>query len=191
MMTLVRRIAVERRAFTIPLVAVLLVNVLAYVLIVAPLAVKSSTAAERAEAARAALRNAERDRAAARDLVVGKARAEQELGTFYDKMLPAEFIAARRLTYARLPALARKTNVRYEAGTFEMDPDVKSSRLGRLRIHMFLQGEYDSFRRFVYELETSPDFVIIDDVTLSQDDVTKPLRFTLELSSYYTRAHGT
>lgn len=184
-----RRIVAEKRAVVLPLGAAVLVNILAYVLVVAPLTVKSSTAAERAAAAAARLKSAERDRAAARELVIGKARAEEELGTFYNKMLPADFIAARRMTYARLPALARQANVRYEAGTFEMD-DIKSVRLGRLHIRMFLQGEYESFRRFVYELETSPDFVIIDDVTLSQDDPTKPLRVTVELSSYYSRAHG-
>lgn len=190
-MTLLRRIAVEKRALAVPLLLALVVNLLVYVLVVAPLAVKSSTAAERAAAAAAAQAAAERDRAAARELVVGKARAEQELTTFYDKMLPPSFEAARRMTYARLPAMARKSNVRYEAGTFEVDPDAKSARLGRLHIRMFLQGEYENLRRFIYELETSPDFVIIDDVTMTQEDTTKPLRFTLELSSYFAKVHGT
>jgi hypothetical protein len=173
------------------LLLALVVNLLAYILVVAPLAVKSSTAAERAAVAAAARAAAERDRAAAHELVVGKARAEQELMTFYEKMLPETFAAARRMTYARLPAMARKSNVRYEAGTFEVDQDTKSARLGRLHIRMFLQGEYESLRRFIYDLETSPDFVIIDDVTMTQDDVTKPLKFTLELSSYYAKPHGT
>jgi len=31
----------------------------------------------------------------------------------------------------------------------------------------------------------SPEFVIIDDVTLAQDDPGKPLLLTLELSTYY------
>jgi hypothetical protein len=190
-MTSLRRMMVEKRAFAVPLLVVLVVNLLVYFLVVAPLAVKSSTAAERAAAAALARIGAERDRAAARELVVGKARAEQELMTFYEKMLPSSFEAARRMTYARLPAMARRSNVRYEAGTFEVDQDTKSPRLGRLHIRMILQGEYDSLRRFIYDLETSSDFVIIDDLTMTQDDVTKPLKFTLELSSYYTKAHGT
>ncbi len=50
---------------------------------------------------------------------------------------------------------------------------------------MVLQGEYENIRRFVYELETAPEFVIIDDVTLTQADAAKPLTLTLELSTYY------
>jgi len=48
-----------------------------------------------------------------------------------------------------------------------------------------LQGDYESFRQFIYELETSPEFVIIDDVTLTQTDPNKPLTLTLDLSTYY------
>ena len=50
---------------------------------------------------------------------------------------------------------------------------------------MVLQGDYESFRQFIYELESAPEFVIIDDVTLAQNDPTKPLTLTLQLSTYY------
>ena len=50
---------------------------------------------------------------------------------------------------------------------------------------MVLQGDYESFRRFIYELETLAEFVIIDDVTLAQGEPGKPLTLTLELSTYY------
>ena len=122
-LTLLKRIAVEKRVYAVPLLVALLINVLVYFIVVAPLAVKSSTAAERAQAAAAVLAAAERDRAAARDLVVGKARAEEELTTFYGKMLPSDFVAARRMTYARLPALARQSNVRADAFTFDLDQE--------------------------------------------------------------------
>ena len=50
---------------------------------------------------------------------------------------------------------------------------------------MVLEGDYASVRQFIYELETTPAFVIIDDVTLAQNDPAKPLTLTLELSAYY------
>ena len=62
---------------------------------------------------------------------------------------------------------------------------VKNQRLGRLKISMVLEGDYDSIREFIYELETTPGFVIIDDVTLAQNDPTKPLALSLELSAYF------
>ena len=183
-MTLLQRILREKRSVVMPLVAALLVNIAVYALVVRPLGVRSASAADRAQAAAASLTTAEADRDAARALVAGKTLAEQELATFYTKVLPPDLSAARRLTYAALPALARRANVRYDASRTSIEP-VKNQRLGRLRISMVLEGEYDNVRRFIYELETTPAFVIIDDVTLAQNDPDKPLALSLELSAYF------
>jgi hypothetical protein len=190
-MTLVKRILVEKRAIVLPLLLALLVNVAVYALVVYPLARRASGAVDRAAKAADALRAAEQDQAAAQALVAGKARAEEELATFYDRVLPADYVSARRMTYTRLPALARKTNFRYESGSSEVDLTIKSTRIGRLRSRMVLQGDYQSFRRFVYEVESSSEFLIIDSVTLAQPDAAQPLTATLEVSTYYrTRANG-
>lgn len=186
-MTLLQRVLREKRSIIAPLMIALLVNILAYVLVVRPLGIRSASAAERAQAASLALAGAERDRNAARDLVAGKTLAEQELKTFYDKVLPPTLSAARQTTYAPLPALARKTNVRYDASRSSIEP-IKDQQLGRLRISMVLEGDYDSVRRFIYELETSPAFVIIDDVTLAQADPNGPLAVSIALSAYYRTA---
>ena len=184
-MTLLKRIVTEKRAVALPLVLVLLVNVLAYALVVYPLIQRSAGAASRAATATARREAAERDLAAAQALVAGKSRAQEELATFYNKVLPPDFIAASRPTYARLPALAKKTNVHYDAGSFEIDPNVKNERIGRLHTKWALQGQYENLRRFIYELETSPEFVIIDGVTLAQAEPGKPTALDLELSTYY------
>ena len=60
--------------------------------------------------------------------------------------------------------------------------------LGRLKTRVVLQCDYENFRQFVYELETAPQFVIIDDVSIAQTDTGKPLSLTLELSTYYRLA---
>lgn len=184
-MTLLKRILIEHRSIVAPLAIALLANVGVYALAVYPLGVKSAGAADRAIAAANSRKAAERDQAAAGALVTGKSNAEQELSTFYDKVLPADLPAARRMTYARLPALARQANVKYAERRFEVDQAPKTARLGHLRIRMVLQGEYEGLRQFIYELETTPEFVIIDDVTLSQDEANKPLTLMLELSTYY------
>ena len=184
-MTLLKRILIEHRSIVAPLAIALLVNVGVYALVVYPLGVKSAGAADRAIAAANSRKAAERDQAAAGALVTGKSNAEQELSTFYDKVLPADLAAARRMTYARLPALARQANVKYAERRFEVDQAPKTARLGHLRIRMVLQGEYEGLRQFIYELETTPEFIIIDDVTLSQDEANRPLTLLLELSTYY------
>ncbi len=185
-MTLLKRILAEKRSILIPLAAALAVNVLVYALVVYPKGRQEAATVDRANAAAASRQSAEREVAAARALVEGKSRAAQELATFYHDVLPADLTAARRMTYNTLPALAKKTNVTWDQRRTEVDTATqKDERLGRLKISMLLQGDYESLRRFIYELESAPEFVIIDDVTLSQSDATKPLTLTLELSAYY------
>jgi hypothetical protein len=184
-MTLLKRILVEKRAWLIPLAVGIVANIAVYLLVVFPLGVKSAGAESRAAAAAQSLQMAERDFAAARDLVTGKTRAEQELSTFYDQILPSDLPSARRLTYATLPSLARKTNVKFVDRRVAVEPILKDARLGSLKIDTEWQGDYESLRRFIYELESAPAFVIIDDVQLVQLDPAKPLTLSMQLSTYY------
>jgi len=190
-MTFFKRILVEKRVWLIPLALGIVANIAVYLLVVYPLAVKSAGAEDRAAAATQALQAAERDLAGARNLVAGKTRAEQELSTFYDKVLPADLPSARRLTYATLPAVARKSNVKFVDRRSDVEPIKKDSQLGIFRIDTRWQGDYESLRRFIYELESAPAFVIIDNVALAQSDPGKPLELALKLSTYYRlRAHA-
>jgi hypothetical protein len=186
-MPLWRRILVEKRALIVPLVLGVVANLAAYALWVYPLGVKSAGAADRAAAATRSLQAAERELASARELVASKSRADQELSTFFDKVLPADLRSARNLTYAALPALAKKTNVRLVDRRFEEGKREKNARLGVLNVHTAWQGDYESFRQFIYELESASPFVIIDDVTLSQsgDSAKSMLMLTLDLSTYF------
>jgi Tfp pilus assembly protein PilO len=185
MTPLVRRIVAEHRTAVLALTLGLVVNVLAYIAVVRPLAAKSNGAADRAAAATTALRAAEREFAAAEGLVQGKARADEELDAFYTRVLPADMTAARRMTYASLPALARKAGVLYEARTTEIENVDRDRRLERMNIRMVLQGDYENLRQFIYALESAPDFVIIDDVTLVEGTGDEPLRLTVNMSTYY------
>jgi hypothetical protein len=185
MTPLLMRILREKRAVLIPIVLGAIANAAAYAILVRPLGIKSEGAVDRAAAAAASLRNAEGDEAAARALMAGKSKADQELATFYERVLPSDLPTARKLTYATLPALARTSNVKFVDRRFEIEPNTKKSRLGRLKIRATFQGEYESLRQFIYQLEGAPEFVIIDDVTLSQAEATKPLQLTLELSTYF------
>jgi hypothetical protein len=187
-MPLWKRILIEKRALILPLALGLIGNAAAYGLWVYPLGVKSAGAADRAAAATQSLQAAERELAAAQDLVTGKSRADEELATFFDKVLPADFHSARNLTYATLPALARKTNVKMIDRRFEIQKTDKNGRLGLLKVHTAWQCDYESFRQFIYALESAGAFVIIDDVALTQSEANKPLTLTIDLSTYYRLA---
>jgi Tfp pilus assembly protein PilO len=185
-MPLLKRILVEKRALIVPLLLGVLANIVAYGLWVYPLGVNSAGAADRAAAAARSLQSAEREVASARELVAGKSRADQELATFFDKVLPADLPSARNLTYATLPALAKKSNVKLVDRRFEEGKHEKNARLGVLNVHTAWQGDYESFRQFIYALESASPFVIIDDVTLTQSDPAKSLlTLTMELSTYF------
>jgi Tfp pilus assembly protein PilO len=185
-MTLLKRILFETRSVVAPLALVLLVNLGVYAFVVYPLEAKAANAEERAASAEQSLQSAKRDLAAALALATGKTRADQELTTFYGKVLPENFSSALRLTYTRVPVLARKLNLKFETRAEEVDKaTVKDQRYGRIKTRIVLQGDYEAIRRFVYQLETAPEFVIIDDVALAQSETDKPLTLTLALSTYY------
>jgi hypothetical protein len=187
---LTRRVVAEKRPLVLTLVIVLVANLLAYFLVVRPRGVKSAGAADRAAAASEARRAAEGELASARALVEGKSKADEELNAFYEKVLPADLVAARRMTYASLPALARRTNVRYEQRRTDAPEPDEDSRLGRLNIRMVLVGEWEDIRDFIFQLESAPEFVIIDDVTVIESDETEQT-LTIDLTTYFRlRANG-
>jgi Type II secretion system (T2SS), protein M subtype b len=182
---LLRRVFAENRSVVLTLVVALVANIAMYALVVRPRGVKAAGAADRAAAAAGAVRAAELELAAARALVEGKRRADEELNAFYQRVLPADLSAARRMTYASLPALARKTKVRYEQRRSSVEEPNDEARLGRLAIRMVLQGEYESLRNFIFQLESAAEFVIIDDVTLTESNTNEPETLTIDLSTYF------
>ena len=181
---LFNRVVAEKRPIVLPLVIALAANVAAYALVVRPRGVKSAGAAKRAAVAAVALRAAENELATAHALVEGKSRADEELNAFYQKVLPFDLVAARRMTYASLPTLARRTNVRYEQRRTTIEDPDEDDRLGHLTIRMVLVGDYESIRDFIFELESAPEFVIIDDVTLVESDEAEQT-LTIDLSTYF------
>src|SRR5690349_19078644 len=95
-----KRILAEKRPAVTALGVGIALNIALYALVVYPRGLKSAGAGERAQAAAAARTAAEQDDAAARNLVASKTRAEEELSTFFDKVLPAGQTAAVTMTYA-------------------------------------------------------------------------------------------
>lgn len=185
MTPLLRRIVAEKRSIVLPLAVAVLANILAYFLIVRPLAARSAGAADRAAAAAKARQAAEHEMDVANALVTGKARAEEELSSFYQKVLPPNEATALRLTYSPLPALAQRTDVEFVGRTYTREEVEGNKELLRLKIHVGLQGGYRAIRDFIYQLESAPQFVIIDDVTLTDTQGADVQTLTVNLSTYY------
>ena len=179
------RVIADHRRWLVPVGIVLAINVIVLVGIVMPMrqSVASGTeqasgSAEALNAAMAELREAE----ATRD---GQTQASKDLDRFYIDVLPSNFAAARRMTQLKLAQMARSHGVTFERGATTPET-VRESNLERLRVSCELSGDWDDIRELIYEIETGPDFIVIDNVALSEgENANAPLALTLELSTYY------
>ena len=179
------RVLREHRTALVPLGVVLAINVALLVLVVLPLSQRVQSNEARAELAERAQAAAEAEFKQAEALRDGKARATTDLDTFYRQVLPASVSAARRIMELQLQQKAREFGVRFQRsnGTEE---ELRDSTLARLTYALTLSGDYDDIRAFIYDLETSPNFVVIDNVVLAEGlDANSPLSLSLELSTYY------
>lgn len=187
---LMRRIFVEKRlAITIVIVAVV-VDIALYALVVLPWSVALTNARQRAEIASLALTAAEQALAVARTTVDGKLEADRELQNFYSEILPSDLSDARGITFARLEEAASLNNLLMERRSSSTGRE-EGSRLARLQMTMFLKGDYRDMRRFLSELEAADDFIVIEEISLSQDDAANNTEsLTLGLATYYWTENG-
>jgi Tfp pilus assembly protein PilO len=188
-MSVARRVLVEKRRVIWPIVAAVVVNVALFVLVVFPLSRKVSGGEAQAQAAAAALAAARQDYAAARATVTGKAAADAELQKFYKDVLPPDYSGARRITHLKMYQIARQANLQLERRDYDTTQE-RGSDLGKLTTTIVLSGEYRDIRRFIYALETSPEFLVVENVALSQGtERERGLNVTVQVATYY-RAGG-
>jgi type IV pilus assembly protein PilO len=185
-MTPLRRILAEKRRLILPLALAAGANVLLFMLLVFPLGRQVASAEVESQQQRELLRNARQDAASARATVQGKQQADVSLRKFYQDVLPANASAARGITYRRLSQLARESNLRLERGTNEPKRE-KDSTLEKITTTYTLSGDYRDVRRFIYALETSPEFMVLENVALTapSDERERGLSVRLDVATYY------
>jgi hypothetical protein len=179
------RVIREHRAALLPLGVVLALNVIVLVAVVLPLSRSVTSREQQAEAAEREQAAAQAEFTQAEALREGKARATQDLDTFYRQVLPSNVTVARRLLGLKLQVLAREHDVRFEnSSTTELEE--RDSNLLQLTGQVVLSGDYDDIRALIYALETSSDFLVIDKVVLTEgQDSDAPLSVTMGVSTYY------
>ncbi|HXE79937.1 MAG TPA: hypothetical protein VNK41_04245 [Vicinamibacterales bacterium] len=181
----ITRIAHEWRRVLIPIGVLALVDLALYLFVIYPASLRTDAAELRAARSREALAHARREHADAEAVVQSSRAADQDLQRFYSGVLPGSLADARRITYARLAQLARETNLLYDRRSFEPDAR-RDSPLTALRITMDLEGDYRDVRDFIYRLESSPEFVVIEEVTLDTGtEENGPLALSLRLSTFF------
>ncbi|MEO8682101.1 MAG: type 4a pilus biogenesis protein PilO [Vicinamibacterales bacterium] len=185
----VARVVRDHRKWLWPLGVVIAINLGVLGLVVLPLAASVESVGRRAEAAAQSLKEAKADFAGAEATRDGQSQATRDLDRFYRQVLPADAAAARRLTHLRLSQKAREHNLTFERSSAQPE-SLRDSELERLRVSYALAGNYDDVRQLIYDIETGEEFVVIDNIVLAEgSDNNAPLKFNLELSTYYRTGH--
>jgi Tfp pilus assembly protein PilO len=190
-MTLLRRVLVEKRRLIYPLVGALILNAALFAAIVYPLSLKVANGERDANAAAAARRKAGAEYEAARATVVGKDSADTELKKFYGAVLPPDQSAARRVLFGTIEKLAASAGVKQGQVNTAVDQG-RESDLSKLTATVRLFGEYRNIRRFIYELETAPEFLVLENLDLNQGtEREQALTVMLRVSTYFrTEGNG-
>ena len=179
------RVIADHRRWLVPAGIVLAINLVVLIVVVLPLRRSVQSGASRAEASAQQLREAQAELKSAEATRDGQAQAATDLDRFYARVLPADFDTARRVTHLKLAQMARKHDVTFQSGAATPE-SLRDSTLERLGVSYELVGDWDDIRQFIYELETGPDFVVIDNVALAEGrEANAPLTLTLEMSTYY------
>jgi len=187
----VSRVLSEKRRIVVPLVVAVLANVLLYAVVVFPLGRQVAGLEAQANTERDVLNRARQDHRAAKATVAGKQQADAALLKFYTDVLPRSQSAARTLTYTRLSQIAEQSSVRLEQGANMIEPE-KGSSLSKSITNYTLTGDYRNVRRFIYALETIPEFVVLENISLTspgEQAAGRNLSMRLEIATYYRSGH--
>jgi hypothetical protein len=184
-----RRILRENRKLVLLLTVAMLINVGLFALVVLPLSRRVHGGEVLASNAASALAAAKREYESARAMVTGKTTADAELRKFYKDVLPPDLSGARRITYLKLDQSASQADLRMLARTSDYGVE-RDSTLGKLTVDMRLSGDYRAVRRFIYALETAPEFLVLENVALVQgEDRSRGINVNVQVATYY-RAGG-
>ena len=186
-MTVVQRVLRDKRRVIVPLVLFVVANVVLFAVVVFPLGRQVTNAENEAYAEHQHLNSARFDLKNAKATVSGKAQADSALQRFYKDVLPSDQGIARRITYTRLTQLAKQANVKLEHGTNTVAHE-KGSSLAKLTTTYTLSGDYKDVRRFIYSLETAPEFIVLENVGLTspgEQAQSRGLSMNLDIATYY------
>ena len=132
-------------------------------------------------------RAAQREDNEARGMAQGRDRTDAALKAFYKDVLPSQLRAGAQCDVpcgCRSSPSSTISNLR-RGGTAIPNPR-KTPRSRACRCRCRCSGDYDDIRRFIYQVESGSDFIVIDSIALAQStEPGAPLTFDLSLSTYY------
>jgi Tfp pilus assembly protein PilO len=184
-----RRIFAERRSILVPLLALLIIDGVLLGAVVFPLRSSVAAANDDASDAQATLVQAHQRMKMMQSARTSRDRAEKELTTFYGSILQSTQAAASHVLLVEVARLAKENNLRLGARAWE-EEKVKDSNLRRLTAKVDLIGDYGAILHFIYDVETSEQFLVISSISLSQatrqaGGSNGALQLSMEMGTYY------
>jgi hypothetical protein len=186
-MTDMRRIVSENRRAVWIVATALVINAALYVLVVYPLSKRAESGQQEAGDATQALIQARGSFGAARGTVTGKKQADDELKRFYSEVLPTDLSGARRMLHPYVDQLVRDADLTHLTSQSNRETG-KTGTLRKLTRTLNLSGEYTNVRQFIHELETAPEFLILESVNVIQGQgqgTDRKLNVTVQIATYY------
>jgi hypothetical protein len=157
--------------------------------VVLPLRSVVTASDDEATAARTTLADANQLMKLTQSARSSRQRAEKELATFYGEILPSSQAAATRVLLVEVAKLARENNLRLGARAWD-EEQLKDSDIEHLIAKVELIGEYSAILRFIYDVETSEQFLVINSISLGQANSQAAqgaglLQLSVEMGTYY------
>ena len=184
-MSLWQRILGENRGLVTAVAVILVVDIGLYTFAVYPYANKVEQSEQRMATVGRQLKDVTGAYAEASDTASMKSIADQQLERFYNDVLPRDLAEARNLLSPYLDNLSADMNLVLKRRS-SVSEKVRDSPLTNLSTTMVLAGAYEDIREFIYEMETAPEFILIESVVLGQGNGSDDeLVLTLGVSTYF------
>ena len=165
-----RRMLREKRTLIWPIAIALMLNAALYAIVVYPL---SKKVGRRGAGGRGVCRARSRPPGATttrrRPPSPARHQADAELQKFYSEVLPPDVSGARRITFLRIEQLRRAVRPAPASARRRTRTAMRDSQLAKFIYTAALSGEYRNIRRFIHSLETAPEFLVLENVELSQE----------------------
>jgi len=191
-MRLWSRVYAERRAVVLPVLVLLVGNLAVLALGIWPLQRSVKAAEDEEYQALLDLEQARREDRDARMAETRKTEVDVELKKFYTEILPKDLASAQVATQLWLTRVAKQNGVVFQQGTHR-HAEVRDSQLIKVTSEANLTGTYRDIRRFLFAVESAPEFVIIEEVQLgdtgagSAQNPTGELEIAIKAATYFVR----
>jgi Tfp pilus assembly protein PilO len=191
-MTRWSRIYAERRAVVLPVLLLLIANLAVLAIGVWPLQRSVGAAADEEFQALLDLEQARREDRDARMAETRKQEVDVELRKFYKDILPRDLASAQVVTQLWLAQVAKQNGVVFQQGTHR-HAEVRDSQLIKVTSEATLLGTYRDIRRFLFAVESAPEFVIVEEAQLGDTSAgpaqnpTGELEIAIKAATYFVR----